>query len=531
MRLAALALAGWAAGAAAAAAQPARVLVVPFGLERFDARVGWLGEGVAVGVTADLAARGVDAVGRDERLAAFERLQLPLSGALTRATIIKVAEIVGAAQVVVGTVDEHEGTVTIEPRILDVDRGAIADGKAVSGPATALLDLFRRLGDDIDTRGPGSRPPAGTDPPPPAFELYVRGLVASTPEAQERLLTQALDLAPAYLAAREALWDAQTERGAHESALRTATAVKSEPGAPAIGWHVRAAASLVGLKRYDEAFTRLAALAGQTRAPVVPALQGVIQLRRGATPQTGRATYFFSQAAERDPADGDACFNLGYAYWLDKDPMAAAYWLREAVRRDPADGDAHFVLAAALTASGAGPEAERERELARRLSARWEAAPAAEAVPRGLERLPEMTRRAPSHLAAALSTGVQRDQRDAAAFQLEAARRAFEAGRDQEAIRAVQRALYSTPYDADALLLLGRAQARSGLIQEAIDTFKIAIWSAETATAQVELGEALLRARDPAAALRAAERALMLEPANAAAADLARRAGKSGPGA
>ena len=59
-----------------------------------------------------------------------------------------------------------------------------------------------------------------------------------------------------------------------------------------------------------------------------------MQLRRGSTPQSGRATYYFNQAVERDATDGDACFNLGYAYWLDKDPMAAAYWLREAVRRE-----------------------------------------------------------------------------------------------------------------------------------------------------------------------------------------------------
>ena len=92
--------------------------------------------------------------------------------------------------------------------------------------------------------------------------------------------------------------------------------------------------------------------------------------------QPGRATYYFSQASELDPADGDLFFNLGYAYWLDKDPQAAIYWLREAVRRDPGDGDAHFILGVALQQTGATAEAARERELATRLSskyAEWEA--------------------------------------------------------------------------------------------------------------------------------------------------------------
>ena len=73
-----------------AAAQPEAVLVVPFELERFDSRVGWLAEGVAVGVTRALDTRGVAVVTRDERLAALDRLQLPPAAALTRATLIKV---------------------------------------------------------------------------------------------------------------------------------------------------------------------------------------------------------------------------------------------------------------------------------------------------------------------------------------------------------------------------------------------------------------------------------------------------------
>ena len=60
----------------------------------------------------------------------------------------------------------------------------------------------------------------------------------------------------------------------------------------------------------------------------------------------------------------------------------------------------------------------------------------------------------------------------------------------------MQRALYLTPYDSDAHLLLGRALARSGLLSDAVDALKIAIWSAETAAAHVALGDVLLRLRD-----------------------------------
>ena len=91
--------------ALAAQGTGAVTLVLPFALEKFEPRVGWLGEGVAIGVTAALAERGVEVVSRDERLDVFERLQLPPGVALTRATIIKVAELVGASRVVLGRVN------------------------------------------------------------------------------------------------------------------------------------------------------------------------------------------------------------------------------------------------------------------------------------------------------------------------------------------------------------------------------------------------------------------------------------------
>jgi tetratricopeptide (TPR) repeat protein len=91
------------------------------------------------------------------------------------------------------------------------------------------------------------------------------------------------------------------------------------------------------------------------------------------------------------PNDPDLFFNLGYAYWLDKDTPGAINWLREAVRRDPSDDAAHYVLGVALQSSGNTAEAAREKELARQLSsatAEWEAKQVGvNAVPRGLERL------------------------------------------------------------------------------------------------------------------------------------------------
>ena len=56
-----------------------------------------------------------------------------------------------------------------------------------------------------------------------------------------------------------------------------------------------------------------------------------------------------------------------------------------------------------------------------------------------------------------ITTAGQRDQENLAAFHLDAGRRAFEREADREAIQELRRALYLSPYLAEAHLLLGRA--------------------------------------------------------------------------
>jgi tetratricopeptide (TPR) repeat protein len=246
---------------------------------------------------------------------------------------------------------------------------------------------------------------------------------------------------------------------------------------------------------------------------------GVVQLRRVSSPQTGAVSYYFNKAREQEGADADYYFNLGYAYVMERDPQAAIYWLREAVRRDPTDGVAHWVLGALLLSTGASAEGTREKELAHRLSseyAEWDRRPASDPIPRGLERVKEtLVRPVPSDLA--FVTTEQRDQRELATFHLERARRLFEQEHDREAATELRRAVYLSPYHAEAHLLLGRIYIRSGQLREAIDELKVSLWSEATAPAHAALAEAYLQAHEDTAARTEAQRALALDPKSEAA--------------
>ena len=226
---------------------------------------------------------------------------------------------------------------------------------------------------------------------------------------------------------------------------------------------------------------------------------------------------YFNEAASLDGVD--SFFNLGYAYWLDGDASAAVWWLREAVRRDPADHEAHFVLGVALSAVGSSAEAARERDLAKRLSSvyeEWEANSPASPVPHDLERL-RMDLGMPDSLRVenVITEAGQRDQRQLAAFHLEAARRAYESERDAQAISELQRAVYLSPYDHEAHLLLGRVYLRGGRLPDAIDALKISIWSNDGTDARVVLAEAYEKAGMPTEALTELQTVLTRDPSHA----------------
>ena len=86
----------------------------------------------------------------------------------------------------------------------------------------------------------------------------------------------------------------------------------------------------------------------------------------------------------------------------------------------------------------------------------------------------------------------QRDQAELVAFHLEAGRRAFAREADRTAEEELRRALYLSPYLAEAHLLLGRVHLRSGRTSDAIQAFKIALWSEETAAGAPEARGLLL---------------------------------------
>jgi len=499
-------------------ATPGRILVMPFDNVKHDGRIIWMGEAAAVLLADDLNAFGVNAITREERRQAFDVLQVPPTASLTDATVIRIGQIVGAAQVVVGTVQLDGENLVVHARSIALESGKLQSDVFDRGPMADLFAIFERMARHVmspSVAGAGGAPPL--HPPVAAFENYIKGLLAETPSTALTYLNAAVRADPKFDEVRLALWHVFDDQAEHDRAL---AAVRPVPPTSQLARRARFLAGLseASLSRYEEAFATFKALADdRPSAPVLNNL-GVIQLRRGGSTQLGVPTYYFNKAAEADPTDPDYFFNLGYAYWLDHDVQTAVYWLREAVRRDPTDGSAHFVLGVALGATNPA-EASREKELARRLSstyAEWEKRPASDPVPKGLERVKrDVELPHARQIEATLATGNQRDQQELARFYLDRARRLYEQEHDRDALDEVRRTLFLSPYQAEANLLLGRIYLRGGRVRDAIDALNVAIWSDETAEAHAVLAQAHLDARDMDSARTEATRALAMDAQSA----------------
>lgn len=502
------------------AASGTRVLVMPFAADvDADAPGGagmalWLGEAAALLVTDSLSALGVGVIDRDERVAAFDSLQVPMKAVLTRATMLRVAQLIGASDVVFGEL-VLGSDLTVRARMVRLESAVETATATGSAPMVDLFGLFRGVATDLTRSSdiPTGPPGPALDPlPVDVFENYVKGLVAATPAARRRFLELAMADAPRDPRILQELWAVYTADGEYEQALAVANAVPPESAA----WtraRFAVALSLVELGRFDGAFRELTELnAGHPSAAVSNAL-GVLELRRDVDGGASAAASYFEQAARRGPGQNLFLFNLGYAYARAGQPDAALHWLRESLRYDAADGDARLVMSLVLASTGRAVEARRERELAELLGTDVSSTATGE-IPAGLERIAGTLDGPVSTLAeTAIADPAIRDQQDAAAYHLDRGRRLVNSEQYREAIDELRRAVYLLPDADEPHLLLGHAYQRTGRLAEAIDEFIVALWCRETAAGRLALAAALLEDGDAPEARVESLRALALDEA------------------
>src|SRR5436309_2201112 len=278
-------------GVRAQSPPPARVLVMPFENTTREASIFWLSEGSAVLLADDLDALKVQVIGREERQRALTRLQVRGAATLTDATVIRIGRLVGAAEVVMGSLQLEGDILVARARVISLEAGRVSRDIEDRGPMIEMFSTFDRIARQI---APPGRKVDGErrQPPLAAFESYVKGLLAETSAIGVKYLNAALAAMPTFDRARLALWEVYTEQGEHTRALAAVQPVRADSS-----WSSRArflsALSYLNLKRNDEAFAVFKALADAQPSAASLNNLGVVELRRsGIAP--GRAAYFFN---------------------------------------------------------------------------------------------------------------------------------------------------------------------------------------------------------------------------------------------
>src|SRR5688500_17298515 len=125
--------------AAAQAPPDGPAVVIPFDNPTQEARLLWMREGAAILLTDALAAIGVPVVEREERLQAFDRLQLPANATLSRASTIRIGHALSATSVINGTMQLQGDQLVVRARVVRIDTGRSLPEVEASGP---LPDMF-----------------------------------------------------------------------------------------------------------------------------------------------------------------------------------------------------------------------------------------------------------------------------------------------------------------------------------------------------------------------------------------------------
>src|SRR5947207_632894 len=180
----------------------------------------WLTEASAVLLADDLNALGANAFTRDERREALERLQVPQAATLTDATVIRIGQLVGASDVIVGSLQVENGALVVRARGIALESGRVTIDLTERGELFGAFErIARRIAPALNMNTSASS--AADDPrhPPLAvFENYIKGLMAQTPPTAVKYLEAALAAQPGYDPAKLALWDVYSDQGNHERA-------------------------------------------------------------------------------------------------------------------------------------------------------------------------------------------------------------------------------------------------------------------------------------------------------------------------
>jgi len=463
------------------------ILVLPFDNRSGQSDLAWIGESFPDTLNQRLNSAGFLTISRDDRQFALDHLGLPPDFRPTRATTIRIAQTLDANYVVIGSYNVSNGRISVQAQVLEINNLRMSAPLQESNELPRLFDVQNttawKIARQIDPHFTVAEQTFLAAPGQvklSAFENYIRGISASTPQERIKRLQLAVQESPSYAAALLALGKTQYAERDYDHAAATLARI-SPTDRRALEANFYLGLARFNSAHYAEAEAAFAFVATRLPLPEVINNQAVASSRQGHN-----ATALFERAVAADPNDADYHYNLAVSLLRHGDFARAQSEVGQTLRLRPNDPEAPELKA--LISFGRPP--------------------------------------APIALPAPKATGVNTASASkpvpgsAAAFEpLERIRRTYSEASFRQAafqldqIRAMRMATLPPAERVTQYVQLGRDFLAQGLLPEAEQEFQSALAiNASSAEARAGLAQVREQSGDAAAARTEAQASIKLSP-------------------
>ncbi len=489
------------------------IVVIPFENASPTPGLEWIGESFSETFHQQLNSPVLYVARREERLRAYDRLGIPAGVHASRATLYRLAEQMDVDYAVLGSYSYDGARLTANAQLLDMRGQKLLPAVTESAPLSDLGYLQSALAWDLlrliraDFAVPKDKYVAGVASVRlDALENYVRGMLASRDEEKVQHYREAVRLNPDYAQAWLELGKTYYAQHAYESAIGAFGQIpRSSAVAREANFYLGLAAYAHGdFAKSESAFEFVAA-----RLPLAEVYNnlGVVAARRGHGAKT--AADYFQRAIQNDPSDADYHFNMGVTLAAEGDRAGAARELHAALDHRPSDAEAKMLFdSLTSTAGSVVPSSVSSKIPLERIKRNYEE-----------DAFRQMTMQMGSWAEARFARS---DAHAHARFHVELGKELMAHGFTAEAEAEFRHAAAVDPASTAPLTALAENYEACGDPREARAQAEAALRIRESAEAYVILARLDLSENRMEAAAQNINRALQLEPGNAAGQDLKR---------